>query len=42
MLDVSYEVPSLEGLRRCVINEDVVDGKTEPELYFEEERRLGA
>ncbi|MGH7885868.1 MAG: ATP-dependent Clp protease ATP-binding subunit ClpX [Thermodesulfobacteriota bacterium] len=44
MLNVSYDVPSLEDLRRCVINEQVVMGEIEPVLYFEEEqeRRLGA
>ncbi len=43
MLNISYDVPSLEDLRRCVINEKVVAGESEPVLYFEEEeRKLGA
>lgn len=42
MLDISYEVPSIEGLRRCVITEEVVHGTGEPLYFFEEERRLGA
>jgi ATP-dependent Clp protease ATP-binding subunit ClpX len=42
MLDIVYEVPSLVGLTRCVITEDVIKGKGDPLLYFEEERRLGA
>lgn len=43
MLNISYDVPSLEDLRRCVINEKVVSGESEPVLYFEEEeRKLGA
>lgn len=43
MLNISYDVPSMEDLRRCVINEKVVSGESDPVLYFEEEeRRLGA
>lgn len=42
MLNISYEVPSLEGLRRCVITEEVVNGTGDPVYYYEEERRIGA
>lgn len=42
MLNISYEVPNLEGLRRCVITEDVVKGVGDPVYYYEEERRIGA
>lgn len=43
MLNISYEVPSLDNLRRCVINESVVSGESDPVLLFEEEeRKLGA
>lgn len=42
MLDISYEVPSIDGLRRCVITEEVVRGTGDPLYFFEEERRLGA
>ena len=42
MLDISYEVPTIEGLRRCVITEEVVNGTGDPLYFFEEERRLGA
>ncbi len=41
MLDISYEVPSLKSLRRCVITEDVIDGTGEPLFIYEEEARLG-
>jgi ATP-dependent Clp protease ATP-binding subunit ClpX len=41
MLDISYEVPSLKGLRRCVITEDVINGKGDPLFIYEEEARLG-
>ena len=42
MLDISYEVPSLNGLRRCVITEEVIKGSGNPLFYYEEERRLGS
>lgn len=42
MLEISYEVPSLNGVTRCVITEDVVNGKGNPIFYYEEERKLGA
>ena len=42
MLEISYEVPSLNGVTRCVITEDVVKGKGNPIFYYEEERKLGA
>ncbi|MEE9214919.1 MAG: ATP-dependent Clp protease ATP-binding subunit ClpX [Thermodesulfobacteriota bacterium] len=41
MLEISYEVPSLNGVTRCVITEDVVKGKSDPIFYYEEERKLG-
>jgi len=42
MLDISYEVPSLKGLRRCVITEELVSGTGVPLFFYEEERRLGS
>jgi len=42
MLDVSYEVPSLTGLKRCVITKDVVQGKGSPLFFYEEERKMGS
>lgn len=41
MLDISYEVPSLNGLRRCIITEEVIQGMAAPLFFYEEERRLG-
>ncbi len=41
MLDISYEVPSLNGLRRCIITEEVIEGAGNPLFFYEEERRLG-
>ncbi|HLE26089.1 MAG TPA: ATP-dependent Clp protease ATP-binding subunit ClpX [Thermodesulfobacteriota bacterium] len=42
MLDISYEVPSLKGLRRCLITEELVGGTGVPLFFYEEERRLGS
>lgn len=41
MLEISYEVPSLKGLTRCVITEEVINGTGEPLFVYEEEARLG-
>jgi len=35
MLDIMYEVPFLDGIKRCRITEDVIGGRGKPELYFE-------
>ncbi|MBI5286282.1 MAG: ATP-dependent Clp protease ATP-binding subunit ClpX [Deltaproteobacteria bacterium] len=35
MLDVMYELPSLAGVKDCIINEDVILGKGEPILVYE-------
>ena len=43
MLEVFYDVPSLEGVARCVIDESVVAGKSSPKFRFEksgEDRKL--
>lgn len=41
MLDISYEVPSLKGLTRCIISEEVIKGTGDPLFIYEEEARLG-
>ncbi len=43
MLEVFYEVPSLEGVNRCVVDESAIAGKSAPKFYFEksaENRKL--
>ena len=35
MLEVFYEVPSLQGVTRCVIDESVIAGRNDPKFYFE-------
>ncbi|MGQ0793891.1 MAG: ATP-dependent Clp protease ATP-binding subunit ClpX [Deltaproteobacteria bacterium] len=42
MLDISYEVPLLSGVRRCIVNEEVIRGTNNPLFLYEEERRLGS
>ena len=37
MLDIMYELPSLENVRECVITEDVVLKKEKPMLVYEKE-----
>ena len=42
MLDIMYEIPSMNGVKECVINEDVILNNEEPILLFEqsEERAM--
>lgn len=43
MLEVFYEVPSLEGVNRCVVDESAIAGESSPKFYFEksaENRKL--
>ncbi|WP_428269845.1 ATP-dependent Clp protease ATP-binding subunit ClpX [Haliangium sp.] len=35
MLDVMYEIPSLTGVKECVVNRAVVENRERPELVFE-------
>lgn len=42
MLDISYDVPSLTGLKRCMITKEVVQGKGNPLFFYEEERKLSS
>ncbi len=37
MMDVMYEIPSDESIRKCIITEDVVTGKCDPVVEREEE-----
>ncbi|UOD35290.1 ATP-dependent Clp protease ATP-binding subunit ClpX [Deferribacteraceae bacterium V6Fe1] len=38
MIDIMYDIPSMKGLRECVINEDAVNKKGKPILIFENEK----
>lgn len=35
MLDVMYEIPSLTGVKECVVNREVVENRERPELVLE-------
>ena len=35
MLDVMYEIPSLQGVKECVVTSDVVQSRGRPELVLE-------
>ena len=35
MLDVMYEIPSLTGVKECVVTKDVVVNRARPELVLE-------
>jgi ATP-dependent Clp protease ATP-binding subunit ClpX len=35
MLNIMYELPSMEGVRECVVNEDVILNKAKPILMYE-------
>lgn len=37
MLDISYRLPSLSGVKECVVNESVVENESEPLLIYEQE-----
>jgi ATP-dependent Clp protease ATP-binding subunit ClpX len=34
MLDVMYDLPSLQGVKKCVVNKEVVEKKEQPTLVF--------
>ena len=39
MLDIMYEIPSIENVKECVIGEDVVLSKEEPILLYEQTQK---
>lgn len=42
MLDIMYEVPSLQSIRKCIITPEVIEKKSEPTLIFVEEMKKEA
>jgi ATP-dependent Clp protease ATP-binding subunit ClpX len=40
MLEIMYDLPSRGNVRRCVVSPDTILKRAEPELFFEEERRV--
>ena len=39
MLDVMYDLPSLQGVKKCIINKDVIDKKESPTLIYQEQKK---
>ncbi len=39
LLDIMYELPSIENVKECIIDEDVVNNKDEPTLLFEQTQK---
>ncbi|MFC1889415.1 AAA family ATPase, partial [Thermodesulfobacteriota bacterium] len=37
MLDIMYEIPSMENVKECVINKEVITNKENPVLFYEQE-----
>jgi len=42
MLDVMYDIPTMGNVSKCIIDGDVVEGKTTPKLIFQEEDDIKA
>ena len=42
LLDVMYNIPSMENVRRCVVTGDVIDGRRPPILVTRNEREIDA
>ncbi|CAN5177248.1 ATP-dependent Clp protease ATP-binding subunit ClpX [soil metagenome] len=40
LLDVMYDIPSLEGVRKCVVNADVIKNRTQPLLMTVNDRPI--
>ena len=40
LLEVMYELPSIEGVVRCVVDRDVIEGNTTPTLMTEDGERF--
>jgi ATP-dependent Clp protease ATP-binding subunit ClpX len=39
MLDIMYEIPSIENVKECVVSEDVVLNKETPILLYEQTKK---
>ena len=38
LLDIMYEIPSMENVKECVVSEDVVLNREDPILLYEQEK----
>jgi ATP-dependent Clp protease ATP-binding subunit ClpX len=39
MLDVMYDLPSLQGVKKCIVNKETVDKKDPPTLIYAETKK---
>jgi ATP-dependent Clp protease ATP-binding subunit ClpX len=39
MVDIMYDIPSIDNVKECVIGEEVVLNKEKPILLFEQEKK---
>ncbi|MCG8377766.1 MAG: ATP-dependent Clp protease ATP-binding subunit ClpX [Chlorobiales bacterium] len=39
MIDIMFELPSMTGVRKCVITEQVISDEGQPEFYYEDGKR---
>jgi ATP-dependent Clp protease ATP-binding subunit ClpX len=39
MLEVMYDLPSLQGVKKCVVNKDVIEKKEAPTLIYHEQKK---
>jgi ATP-dependent Clp protease ATP-binding subunit ClpX len=39
MLEVMYDLPSLQGVKKCVVNKDVIEKKESPTLVYQQEQK---
>lgn len=42
LMDTMYHLPSRKGLKKVIIDEEVIDGKQDPILVYEKEKKKGA
>jgi ATP-dependent Clp protease ATP-binding subunit ClpX len=39
MLEVMYDLPSLQGVKKCIVNKDVIEQKEAPTLIYQEQKK---
>ena len=39
MLDVMYDLPSLQGVKKCIVNKETVENKEPPTLIYAEPKK---
>jgi len=39
MLDLMYDLPSMQGVKKCIVNKDVIEKKDPPTLIYQEQKK---